>query len=84
MARTHASRQFYASLTPRSRAMLDAAIFCLFAPLGFAIDIAALGTNAVTSVVAFSLLSGAVAVRHGCCGVLRRRRLCPTPSMRQA
>ena len=44
--------------------MLDAAIFCLFAPLGFAIDIASLGANPLPFVVAFSLLSGAVAVLY--------------------
>ncbi len=45
--------------------MLDATIFCLFAPLGFAIDIAALGTRTPISLALMVLMSGGSAALYG-------------------
>lgn len=64
MANPRVTRQFYASLSRRSKFTLEAAIFFLFAPLGISIDIAGLGTNPMPFVLAFALLSGTIAVLY--------------------
>ena len=73
--RQDASQQFYNTLSTRSRLLLDAAIFCLFAPLSLALDIAAFGRRGMLSVVLVALMSGATAVlyaRGGFTGRLKR------------
>ena len=45
--------------------MLDAALFCLFAPLGFAVDIASLGTNSWPGVALMVVMAGGSAVFYG-------------------
>lgn len=64
MANTRASRQFYASLSPRSKVLLDATIFCLFAPIGIVIDIIAMGSQHWLSVALTVLMAGSSAVLY--------------------
>ena len=63
-SRRNASQQFYSTLSTRSRLLLDAAIFCLFAPLSLALDIAAFGRRGMLAVVLVALMSGATAVLY--------------------
>lgn len=62
--RLNASQQFYSTLSRRSRLMLDATIFCLFAPLGVASDIITLGSQHWVSIMLMVLMSGGIAVLY--------------------
>ena len=72
MRRTSASQQFYSTLPTRSRLLLDAAIFCLFAPLSLALDVAALGTRGLLSLAIIALLSGVIAILYARAGFTGR------------
>ena len=72
MRRTSSSQQFYSTLSTRSRLLLDSAIFCLFAPLSLALDIAAFGRRGMVSVVSVALMSGATAVMYARAGFTGR------------
>jgi hypothetical protein len=70
--RLNASQQFYSTLSPRSRVMLDATIFCLFAPIGLAADLPSVGTMHWVSVTLMVLMSGTIAVLFGRSGFTGR------------
>jgi len=59
--RKRPSQQFYVSLSNRSKLLLDATIFCLFAPIGPASDIMALGSLHPLNIAAIALMAGGVA-----------------------
>lgn len=59
---TRRNRVFYSTLTPRSRYLLDAAVFCLFAPIGITIDIARLGSDSLLFVFVLIVMTGGSAV----------------------
>lgn len=70
--RLNASQQFYITLSGRSRLMLDATIFCLFAPIGFVADLVTIGSQHWLSVVLMVLMSGTIAVLYGRAGFTGR------------
>lgn len=62
------AQQFYATLSRRSRLLLDATIFCLFGPIGIASDIMSLGTQHWVSIAAMVLMSGGIAIIYARAG----------------
>ncbi|MDQ3069237.1 MAG: serine/threonine-protein phosphatase [Acidobacteriota bacterium] len=66
------TRLFYESLSPRSRATLDGAIFCLFAPVGIAMGLQGAGDHSWLSLVLLIVMSGGVAVLYGRAGFTGR------------
>lgn len=70
--RLNASQQFYSTLSQRSRLMLDATIFCLFAPIGVAADLPSIGSMHWLSMTLMVLMSGTIAVLYGRAGFTGR------------
>ena len=72
MKRTERTRVFYRSLSPSSRAQLEAAIFCLFAPIGVAIDILMFGERSWLMLGLLVITSGGIAVLYARAGFTGR------------
>lgn len=70
--RRKAQQQFYSTLTGRSKLLLDATVFCLFAPLGLVSDIITLGSQHWLSVILLVLMSGGVAIAYARAGFTGR------------
>lgn len=72
MKRTRRTRLFYKSLSLRSRVTLDAAIFCLFAPVGVAVGMLLPSDRGWLALGALVVLSGGSAVMYGRAGFTGR------------
>lgn len=70
--RRKAQQQFYGTLTGRSKLLLDATVFFLFAPLGLVSDIITLGSQHWLSVILLVLMSGGVAIAYARAGFTGR------------
>lgn len=70
--RQKASQQFYSTLSPRARLLLDVTVFCLFAPIGLVSDIMTLGSQHWLSVALMVLMSGTISVLYARAGFTGR------------
>jgi hypothetical protein len=79
--RRKSQQQFYGTLTGRSKLLLYATVFCLFAPLGFVSDIVTLGSQHWLSVTLLVLMSGSLAIVYARAGFTGRIALFVTAGL---